>query len=79
MLSEGILELGKNISFYRIRYTYSADVKPTENKTQFEFIYCMHLRMLSLCVYFDLYDTSCQHARQVFTTETITEFIPIQC
>ena len=33
------------------QFSYSADVKPTENKNQFDFIHWLH----SLCVYHDLY------------------------
>ena len=28
-------------------------VKPTQNKSHFDFIYCMHFSVLPLCVYYD--------------------------
>ena len=41
MLSWGIVDKGKNISVSKNSFPYSADAKPTANKNQFDFVYCL--------------------------------------
>ena len=50
-----MLEIGKNISVFKNSFPYSADVKPTVNENQLHNVLCLHLSMLSLCVYCDLH------------------------
>ena len=67
----GHFRKGKNIFVFQNSLTYSADVKPTVNKNQFDFVYCLHLRMLSLFEYYDLYDFN---TSSMLTTTTTAPF-----